>query len=1147
MNGLRQEAHVAQQSRRDKLRIPSDLLQQLRDACDPPMFSSSAAGAAPTDFAAGSQVPLIVPSSSAILGETAAALRRQPGCDWAAHPSLFPDNHSCHQQPKPGFVGYHDGSTDLHYVSLPLPLPSQGRDFVSAVAQQPCPWAIDSGGNELLPGYAADPANAMLMARQPPPQWSGDLMSAKYEDAAAVGGSDLRVARGLSLTLASSPVPELGAAQLEAGPSCPYPKFLISDRVYDSGGSLQDVVTSPGGAAARHPFTGYAAILKNSRFLRPAQQLLDEFCSAVAGSKLLKRCFAEETSRGASSSSKNAAVREKESSSRVGNSGALTSSGVPKVHRSEFQQKKAKLLHMQEEICRRYKQYHQQMQMVVSSFESVAGLNSAAPCTSLALNAISKHFRSLKNAISEQIQNISKVLGEELLSSPSFSRGEATTTPRSKYLDQSLQKQKAGESTLSFTGYNQPVWKPQRGLPERAVSVLRAWLFEHFLHPYPTDTDKHMLATQTGLSRNQVSNWFINARVRLWKPMIEEIHMLETKGTSGMDFTSANAKHTMPGADDGARPSMEPVFAADERSQEPWQGDKRSRVEESEMLMSFASYQHAMDVGAIDAVSLTLGLRHEGGQQNPHQMAVTAIDKTEATGKRSSRRKGNPPPPGPLDRSLPPRFFAAWSCLIHPVSRRTPRHVLSRFEWPWRSKSPLTTQLLDDRLTDVELSVYSKLPGPDPDSPSGLLNGEELNTEPIVDLDLFFGSLYNYYCEKGLRCITLKWIVEILSVIFVECFIWFFLLVVDWPALRNARCGMDALESGNKPCDLAKEAINKHPLRVDDIVRFVSDYTVYVDGVGHICSFSAFDFKSHGNGQYGSPHDAARERRSSQGKMEKSFFSFQCTYPTWEPSDDGRRFLSTLQNFKEKQIHQGRLQDNSHTWTWQAIRGLRVRHEIIHRFPSGNVFSGNGGFPRYDHHPGSVWLTNHEQRNHPYILDWYYTSKPLEDPANPQDSPSSEKEMAFESIQDFHATQSNLQTEVKSTDQSWDLPFSDRLQSHIEASTSGSLLKNSAPQDLDRHIMHHRWWDRTALTSSAAQASFLEPPSFGHHDYSHHSDDVHGGGSEYLGNLQRLSEGSDVGEADDDEVLDLPFVDSYDGSLKNLTVRIPRTSDDRIH
>ena len=28
-----------------------------------------------------------------------------------------------------------------------------------------------------------------------------------------------------------------------------------------------------------------------------------------------------------------------------------------------------------------------------------------------------------------------------------------------------------------------PKWRPQRGLPARSVSVLRAWLFDHFLHP----------------------------------------------------------------------------------------------------------------------------------------------------------------------------------------------------------------------------------------------------------------------------------------------------------------------------------------------------------------------------------------------------------------------------------------------------------------------------------------------------------------------------------------------------------------------------------------------------------------------------------------------------------------------------------------
>uniref|UniRef100_A0A452Z8N7 Homeobox domain-containing protein n=1 Tax=Aegilops tauschii subsp. strangulata TaxID=200361 RepID=A0A452Z8N7_AEGTS len=49
------------------------------------------------------------------------------------------------------------------------------------------------------------------------------------------------------------------------------------------------------------------------------------------------------------------------------------------------------------------------------------------------------------------------------------------------------------------------------------------------LSRYPTDSDKQMLAKQTGLTRNQVSNWFINARVRLWKPMVEEIHNLEMR------------------------------------------------------------------------------------------------------------------------------------------------------------------------------------------------------------------------------------------------------------------------------------------------------------------------------------------------------------------------------------------------------------------------------------------------------------------------------------------------------------------------------------------------------------------------------------------------------------------------------------------
>ncbi|TQD73431.1 hypothetical protein C1H46_041017 [Malus baccata] len=130
----------------------------------------------------------------------------------------------------------------------------------------------------------------------------------------------------------------------------------------------------------------------------------------------------------------------------------------------------------------------------------------------------------------------------------------------------------------------------------------------------------------------------------------------------------------------------------------------------------------------------------------------------------------------------------------------------------WKGDSSLTSALLRDVAPEVELSEYGRAPSPGSESPSGLLNGESINVEPIADLDLFFERLYSYYCEKGLWCIIIKWIVELLSLGFTILFSGFFLLKVDWNGLRNAKCGMDAFESGIKPCDLAKEALHQHPL-----------------------------------------------------------------------------------------------------------------------------------------------------------------------------------------------------------------------------------------------------------------------------------------------------------------------------------------------
>ncbi|KAE9466908.1 hypothetical protein C3L33_01165, partial [Rhododendron williamsianum] len=53
--------------------------------------------------------------------------------------------------------------------------------------------------------------------------------------------------------------------------------------------------------------------------------------------------------------------------------------------------------------------------------------------------------------------------------------------PRLKLLEQSLRQQRAFHQMGMI---EQEAWRPQRGLPERSVNILRAWLFEHFLHPY---------------------------------------------------------------------------------------------------------------------------------------------------------------------------------------------------------------------------------------------------------------------------------------------------------------------------------------------------------------------------------------------------------------------------------------------------------------------------------------------------------------------------------------------------------------------------------------------------------------------------------------------------------------------------------------
>jgi hypothetical protein len=53
----------------------------------------------------------------------------------------------------------------------------------------------------------------------------------------------------------------------------------------------------------------------------------------------------------------------------------------------------------------------------------------------------------------------------------------------------------------------------------------------------------------------QVSNWFINARVRLWKPMVEEIHNLEMRQLHKNSSLEKNQFGTQHSSDSSGKPS----------------------------------------------------------------------------------------------------------------------------------------------------------------------------------------------------------------------------------------------------------------------------------------------------------------------------------------------------------------------------------------------------------------------------------------------------------------------------------------------------------------------------------------------------------------------------------------------------------------
>ncbi|TVU07894.1 hypothetical protein EJB05_41269 [Eragrostis curvula] len=175
-----------------------------------------------------------------------------------------------------------------------------------------------------------------------------------------------------------------------------------------------------------------------------------------------------------------------------------------------------KLLQLMDQRCN---QCLDEMQSVASKYGGMVrpGSGGALPAP-FAHRAVSAAHRRLRARIVAEIAAATQTpRGREQASSSASSLADRERSWESAFIQKhwALRQLRRGD---------QQSWRPQRGLPEKSVAVLKAWMFENFLRPYPKDNEKEMLAVRSGLSRSQVSNWFINARVRLWKPMIEEMY-----------------------------------------------------------------------------------------------------------------------------------------------------------------------------------------------------------------------------------------------------------------------------------------------------------------------------------------------------------------------------------------------------------------------------------------------------------------------------------------------------------------------------------------------------------------------------------------------------------------------------------------------
>ncbi|KAG2249937.1 hypothetical protein Bca52824_089565 [Brassica carinata] len=263
-------------------------------------------------------------------------------------------------------------------------------------------------------------------------------------------------------------------------------------------------ITSEQASSSSKDMSNVSQVIFCSKYLHSVQEILSHFATySLKGLETNPQCYF--SSRGTESEGTNSAF-----TSCYENLNEFLDGGS---QRQALEAKKTHLLDLLQMVDDRYSHCVDEIHTVVSAFHAATELDPQLH-TRFALQTISFLYKNLRERISKKILMMGSVL----------ERGKEKSQEDSIFHQHCLLQQ-LKRKTIRFGDRNEVCLRNQSrfyglGCSKTFFTPKQMIL----LYSYPKDSEKHLLAIRSGLTRSQVSNWFINARVRLWKPMIEDMY-----------------------------------------------------------------------------------------------------------------------------------------------------------------------------------------------------------------------------------------------------------------------------------------------------------------------------------------------------------------------------------------------------------------------------------------------------------------------------------------------------------------------------------------------------------------------------------------------------------------------------------------------